>query len=65
MYPVCHKYEILDVFLNLKKIMETHTTKKIKWVRLDNSTEYKMDLFMKLCWDEGFVRHFIEINIAI
>lgn len=49
-----HKHEILDMFINWKKL-EIMTGKKIKWLRSDNDIKYKSHPFMKLCQDEGIV----------
>jgi len=35
------------------------TGRKIKILRSDNRGEYKSDLFLQLCYDEGIERHFI------
>lgn len=43
MYIMHHKYEVLDVFLNWKKMIKTQTNKKIKWLRSDNNDKYKSD----------------------
>lgn len=49
------KYEILDMFLNWKNMIETKTGKKIKQFK---SNEYKLDPFTKLYWDENIVWNF-------
>ena len=38
--------------------MEKSTGRKIKVLLSDNGGEYKSDPFLKLCHDEGIVRHF-------
>jgi len=38
--------------------MEKRTGKKVMVLRSDNRGEYKSDPFLKLCRDEGIVRHF-------
>ena len=53
-----HKDEVLDVFMKWKKLIETQTSRKIKRLRSDNGGEYKSDPFLKVCQDEGIVRHF-------
>ncbi|KAI5313660.1 hypothetical protein L3X38_042836 [Prunus dulcis] len=53
-----HKDEVLNIFLNWKKMVGTQTGKKIKTLRSDNGGEYTSDPFFKLCRDEGIVRHF-------
>jgi transposase InsO family protein len=53
-----HKNEVLDIFLNWKKMVETQTGRKIKKLRSDNGGEYKSDPFLQVCQEEGIVRHF-------
>ena len=57
-YTMKHKNEVLDIFVKWKKMIETQTGRKIKRLRSDNGGEYKSDPFLKLCQDEGIVRHF-------
>ncbi|KAM5552956.1 hypothetical protein ABKV19_025277 [Rosa sericea] len=57
-YTMKHKDEVLDIFVKWKKMIETQTGRKIKRLRSDNGGEYKSDPFLKLCQDEGIVRHF-------
>ncbi|KAI5338265.1 hypothetical protein L3X38_017536 [Prunus dulcis] len=57
-YTMKHKDKVLNIFLNWKKMVETHTGKKLKTLRSDNIGEYTSDPFFKLCRDEGIVRHF-------
>ncbi|GKD92676.1 retrovirus-related pol polyprotein from transposon TNT 1-94 [Tanacetum coccineum] len=57
-YTLKTKDEVLGVFIKWKKMMETQVCKKIKHLRTDNGGEYKNDLFIKFCEDEGIVRHF-------
>ncbi|RWR77058.1 Retrovirus-related Pol polyprotein from transposon TNT 1-94 [Cinnamomum micranthum f. kanehirae] len=57
-YIMKHKDEVLNVFLNWKKMIETQTGRKIKKLRSDNGREYKSDPFLQVCQDEGIVRHF-------
>jgi len=38
--------------------LERSTRRKIKVLRSDNGGEYKLDLFLKLCRDEGIDMHF-------
>ena len=45
-----HKGEVLELFV------ERSTGRKIN--RSDNEGEYRSDLFLKLCRDEGIERHF-------
>ncbi|GJW01836.1 retrovirus-related pol polyprotein from transposon TNT 1-94 [Tanacetum coccineum] len=52
------KDKVLGVFIKWKKMMETQTCRKIKHLRTDNGGEYKNNLFIKFCEDEGIVRHF-------
>ena len=53
-----HKDEVLDIFLTWKKMIETQTGRKLKRLRSDNGGEYKSDPFLKVCQNEGIVRHF-------
>ena len=53
-----HKDEVLDIFLTWKKMIETQTGRKLKRLRSDNGGEYKSDPFLKICQNEGIVRHF-------
>ena len=57
-YTMKHRDEVLDIFVKWKKMIETQTGRKIKRLRSDNGGEYKSDPFLKLCQDEGIVRHF-------
>ncbi|KAE8684184.1 Flotillin-like protein 1 [Hibiscus syriacus] len=57
-YPMKTKDEVLGFFLKWKKMMETQTGRKIKHLRTDNGREYKNDPFLKVCEEEGIVRHF-------
>ncbi|GKB74211.1 retrovirus-related pol polyprotein from transposon TNT 1-94 [Tanacetum coccineum] len=57
-YKLKTKDEVLGVFIKWKKMMGTQTCRKIKHLRTDNVGEYKNDLFIKFCEDEGIVRHF-------
>ena len=59
MYPMRHKNEVLQIFLEWKKMVKNQTDKKIKKLRSDNGGEYTYDLFLKVCRDEGIIRHFI------
>ncbi|KAA3455411.1 Retrovirus-related Pol polyprotein from transposon TNT 1-94 [Gossypium australe] len=38
--------------------METQTGKRIKHIHTDNGGEYRSDQFVKICEDEGIIRHF-------
>ena len=53
-----HKDEVLDIFLSWKQMVETQTGRKIKKLRSDNGGEYRYDPFLKVCREEGIVRHF-------
>ncbi|KAE8692759.1 hypothetical protein F3Y22_tig00110831pilonHSYRG00699 [Hibiscus syriacus] len=57
-YTMKTKDEVLGFFLKWKKMMETQTGRKIKRLRTDNGGEYKNDPFLKVCEEEGIVRHF-------
>ena len=39
-------------------MVEIQTDRKVKRLRSDNGGEYKNDPFLKICQDEGIVRHF-------
>ena len=54
--------EVLDIFLTWKKMVENQTGRKIKCIRTDNGGEYRSDPFMKICADEGILRHFSVRN---
>ena len=58
MYPMRHKNEVLQIFLEWKKMVENHMDRKIKKLRSDNSGEYTYDPFLKVCRDEGIFQHF-------
>ena len=53
-----HKREVLKLFVEWKKNMKKSTGRKIKVLQSDNGGKYKSDPFLKLCHDEGIVRHF-------
>lgn len=53
-----NKDEVLKIFLDWKKMIETQTGRKIKRLRSDNGGEYTLDPFMEVCRKEGIVRHF-------
>ncbi|CAL2233267.1 unnamed protein product [Prunus armeniaca] len=57
-YTMKHKDEVLKIFLKWKMMIEMQSGRKIKTLRSDNDGEYKFDPFMKVCQDEGIVRHF-------
>ncbi|CAL8989939.1 unnamed protein product, partial [Prunus brigantina] len=57
-YTMKRKDEVLKIFLKWKKMIETQSGRKIKTLRSDNGGEYKSDPFLKVCQDEGIVRHF-------
>ncbi|KAL5804931.1 hypothetical protein ACOSQ3_031731 [Xanthoceras sorbifolium] len=61
-YVMKNKSEVLNVFLKWKKMVETHTGRKIKRLRSDNGDKYKNDPFLQVCQDEGIVRHFTVRN---
>ena len=52
-YTMSHKSEVLRIFVEWRRRMELQTGKKIKIFRFDNGEEYKSDLFLRLCCDEG------------
>ena len=57
-YTKKHKEKVLELFVEWKKNMEKSTRRKIKALLSDNGGEYKSDSFLKLCRNEGIVRHF-------
>nr|GEX57955.1 retrovirus-related Pol polyprotein from transposon TNT 1-94 [Tanacetum cinerariifolium] len=61
-YTLRTKDEVLGVFIKWKKMMETQTCRKIKHLRTNNGREFKNDLFIKFCEDEGVIRHFTVRN---
>ena len=61
-YTMKTKDEVLRVFLMWKKMVETQTGRKIKCLRTDNGGEYRSDPFLKICEEEGIVRHFTVRN---
>ena len=40
-------------------MVETQIDRKIKKLKSYNDDEYKYDLFLKVCWEEGIVEQFI------
>ena len=58
MYCMRNKNEVLQIFLEWKKMVENQTDRKIKRLRSDNGGEYTYGPFLKVCEDEGIVRHF-------
>jgi len=52
-----HKGKVLELFVEWKKNMVKSTGRKIKALQSDNRGEYKSDPFLKLCHDEGIIRH--------
>ncbi|GJR70396.1 retrovirus-related pol polyprotein from transposon TNT 1-94 [Tanacetum coccineum] len=62
-YTLKIKDEVLGVYLKWKKMMEIQTWRKIKYLRTYNDGEYKNDLFIKFCEDEGIIRHYTVKHI--
>ena len=56
------KDKVLGIFLKWKAMIETQSGRKIKRLRTDNGGEYKNDLFLKICEENGIVRHFTVKN---
>ena len=56
------KDKVLGIFLKWKAMIETQSGRKIKRLRTDNGSEYKNDLFQKICEENGIVRHFTIKN---
>jgi len=57
-YTMSHKSEVLDIFVKWRRRIELHTGRKIKILRSDNGGEYKCDMFLQLCHDEGIEKYF-------
>ena len=57
-YTMKKKDDVLGIFLNWKKMIETQTGRKIKYLRTDNGGEYCSKSFREVCQDAGIVRHF-------
>ncbi|KAH9803321.1 hypothetical protein KPL71_001718 [Citrus sinensis] len=57
-YSMRAKDEVLEIFVNWKKLVETQTSRKIKVLRSDNGGEYTSDPFLQVCQNEGIKRHF-------
>ena len=57
-YPMKHKHQVLDIFVEWKKKVELQTGRKVKTLRSDNGGEYKSDPFLQFCRDHGIRRHF-------
>ena len=57
-YVMKSKSDVFNVFLKWKNMAKTQTGKKIKHLITDNGGEFCNDQFLKLCQDEGIVRHF-------
>ena len=53
-----HKRKVVELFVEWERNMEKSTGRKIKILWLYNKNEYKSDPFLKLCHNEGIVRHF-------
>ena len=53
MYPMRHKNEVLQIFLEWKKMVENQTNKKIKKLRSDNGGEYTYNSFLKYAEMKG------------
>ncbi|KAE8664469.1 hypothetical protein F3Y22_tig00112762pilonHSYRG00050 [Hibiscus syriacus] len=61
-YPMKSKYEVLQIFLKWKNMIENQTGRKIKRLRTDNGGEYKSDPFFDVFHEYGIVRHFTVRN---
>ncbi|KAG8485650.1 hypothetical protein CXB51_018843 [Gossypium anomalum] len=55
-YFLKHKFEVAQVFIKFKAVVETETGCKIKTIRSDNGTEYTLAQFQSLCKDAG-IKH--------
>ena len=56
-YFIKHKYEVFDVFLEWKKMIEKKAGRSIKTLRTDNGLEFVDSKFLNYCSNEGIVRH--------
>ena len=52
-YFLTYKYEVADVFLRYKAMVENQREYRIKVIRSDNGTEYTSEKFNKFCEDAG------------
>ena len=56
-YLIKNKNKVLNIFLKWKKMVETKTSQKVKRLHSEFDGEYKNDLFIQICQDEGIVQH--------
>ena len=61
-YTMKTKDDVLEIFINWKKMVETQIGRKIKYLRTDNGGEYRSDPFLRICRDAGIIRHFTVRN---
>ena len=52
-YTMRSKDEVLEIFVKLKKLVETQTGRKIKELQSDNGGEYTSNPFLQVCQNEG------------
>ncbi|KAL0415707.1 UNVERIFIED_CONTAM: Retrovirus-related Pol polyprotein from transposon TNT 1-94 [Sesamum latifolium] len=52
------KFEVFTKFKLWKAEVENQTSRKIKYLRSDNGTEYKNSQFQKFCEEHGIQKHF-------
>ena len=57
-YPIMHKYQLFEVFLKWKTMVENKIGRKIKILRSNNDGEYTSDPFKEYCQDEAIVSYF-------
>ena len=57
-YVMKSKSRVFNVFLKWKNMAKAQIGKKIKHLRTYNGGQFCNDQFLKLCQDEGIVRHF-------
>ena len=58
-YFMKHKSDVFDIFKKWKAQVEKQTSKKIKYLRIDNGLECRDKKFIRFCELEGITRHFI------
>ncbi|KAH9686470.1 hypothetical protein KPL70_014355 [Citrus sinensis] len=51
-YTMRSKDEVLEIFMKLKKLVETQTGRKIKELQYDNGGEYTCNPFLQVCQNE-------------
>ena len=54
-----HRSEVLQVYSNFAKMVETQFSKRIKIFRFDNALEYTQYVFQAILYSYGTVHHLI------